>query len=402
MNHQLIFKEQLAKYLATETTNMTLFWKGRVGLYGMLKTLGIGPGDEVIIPAFTCIVVPNAVLYLGAKPVYVDIDPQTYNIDIAKIEAKVTTKTKAILAQNTYGLSSDVDGIKAIAQKYQLMIIEDCTHGFGGTYKGKLNGKNVDAAFYSSQWNKMFSTGIGGFVICSNPEMAQSMLAFEQEVMAPSSKEQLILRAQLLIRDWIGYSKIYWLAIKFYRFLAANNIGLGSSSGDELTGIEIPKDYLKGFSAVQAKRALYELERLPQNIKHRQKVAAYYDQKLGELGHAAPFQPDYAMHTFTKYPLLVKDRDFIFAEAEKADLPIHDWFISPLHPVQENLELWHFDENQFPVAGAIARHVINLPTDFSVNEKLMTKVGRFLAQHQSQLLSADALLDTYQTPNAIA
>ncbi len=392
MSAKIQLKKDLAKYLDCSAEEITLAWKGRVGLYGMLKALGIKEGDEVIMPAYTCIVVPNAVLYLNAVPVYVDIDPLTYNIDVDKIEARITDRTKVLIAQNTYGLSSDVDGIKALAEKYNLKVLEDCTHGFGGTYKGVANGKNVDAAFYSSQWNKMFSTGVGGMIIATDPELTQKMNDFEASLQAPSFSERMVLGAQMIIKDIIGYSTIYWSAIKLYRFLTANNVILGSSSGGELTGIEMPDDYLKGYSDVQAKRAIRELKRIDKNIQHRIKMARFFNKELERMGFSGPYEPDYAMHTYTKYPILVKDRAFIFAEAEKDSLPIHDWFTSPLHPVDENLELWKFNESEYPVAVNIAKHVINLPTDLSVDEKLAKRVVAFLEKHQHQLMKSEALI----------
>jgi perosamine synthetase len=107
-----------------------LFWKGRVALYAILKTLEIKEGDEIILPAFTCVVAVNPIIYLGANPVYVDIDPTTYNIDVSMIERKITEKTRAILAQNTFGLAPDLDMILEVANKYKLMVIEDRAHGF--------------------------------------------------------------------------------------------------------------------------------------------------------------------------------------------------------------------------------------------------------------------------------
>ena len=103
-----------------------LFWKGRVALYSILKAMGLGEGDEVILPAITCVVAANPIIYLGAKPVYVDIDPKTYNVDVTKIEQKITKRTKIILAQNTYGLSSDIDSISEIAGRHTLKMQEGC------------------------------------------------------------------------------------------------------------------------------------------------------------------------------------------------------------------------------------------------------------------------------------
>ena len=164
-----LLKEQLAGYLSTNPNSVFLFWKGRVGLYAILKSLGIKDGDEIILPAFTCVVAVNPITYLGAKPVYVDIDPMTYNMDVSMIERKVTGKTKAILAQNTFGLAADLDGIFEVANRYKLGVIEDCAHGVGGFHKGKPNGTIADASFFSSQWNKPFSTGLGGYAITKDP-----------------------------------------------------------------------------------------------------------------------------------------------------------------------------------------------------------------------------------------
>ena len=133
------YKSELANYLNVKESHITLFWKGRVALYALLKSFGISKDDEVILPAFTCVVVPNAILYCDAKPVYVDINPQTLNCDPEEIRKKITPKTKLIIAQNTFGLSSDLDAIMRIANEYHIVVIEDCTHGIGGYYRGIKN-----------------------------------------------------------------------------------------------------------------------------------------------------------------------------------------------------------------------------------------------------------------------
>jgi len=178
-----LLKEKLAEHLCVDSKNIFLFWKGRVSLYAILKAIGIKEGDEIILPAFTCVVAVNPIIYLGAKPVYVDIDPLTYNIDVSGIEKKITQKTRAILAQNTFGLAPDLDRIFEQANKYKLMVIEDCAHGFGGFYKGRPNGTVADASFFSSQWNKPFSTGLGGFAFTKEPRIADKLKEQEETFM---------------------------------------------------------------------------------------------------------------------------------------------------------------------------------------------------------------------------
>jgi dTDP-4-amino-4,6-dideoxygalactose transaminase len=142
-----VFKGLIGAYLDYKV-DVFLFWKGRVALYSILKAIVVKLSDEIILPAFTCVVVVNPIIYLGTKPVYADINSRTFNIDIENIEKKITPRTKVILAQNTFGLSSDLAPIMEVARKYNLWVIEDCAHGFGGNYKGKKNGTIADAAFF--------------------------------------------------------------------------------------------------------------------------------------------------------------------------------------------------------------------------------------------------------------
>ncbi|HPY80345.1 MAG TPA: DegT/DnrJ/EryC1/StrS family aminotransferase, partial [Bacteroidales bacterium] len=131
MKFECEFAKQLSKNVAFS------FWKARVALYAILKGMGIGDGDEVILPGYTCVMDVNPIKYLGAKPVYVDIEPAMYNINPDLIEAKITGRTRLIIAQHTYGYPCDMDRILAIAARRGLPVIEDCCLSLGSTYKGK-------------------------------------------------------------------------------------------------------------------------------------------------------------------------------------------------------------------------------------------------------------------------
>ena len=109
-------RRAMAELIGVPPDHVTLFWKGRVAFYAILRALGVGPGDEVIVPAFTCVAVPNAILYTGATPIYVDIDEASYTADPAAVAAALSPRTRIVLAQNTFGLSADVDALAAVAQ----------------------------------------------------------------------------------------------------------------------------------------------------------------------------------------------------------------------------------------------------------------------------------------------
>ena len=146
---------------------------GTTALHLALESLGIGNGDEVIIPDFTMIATGNAVIYTGAKPVFVDSELETWNIDPKKIEDKITKKTKAIIVVHTYGHPVDMDPLTEIAKRYNLFVIEDAAEAHGAEYKGRKVGSLGDVACFSFYSNKVLTTGEGGMVVTNNKEFAE-------------------------------------------------------------------------------------------------------------------------------------------------------------------------------------------------------------------------------------
>ena len=379
-----IFKSQIADYLSIPSHNISLFWKGRVALYAILKAIGIKEGDEVILPAFTCVVAVNPIIYLGAKPVYVDVDPMTYNLNPLKIEKKITAKTKAILAQNTFGLAPDLDRIFEVANKHDLKVIEDCAHGFGGFYKGKPNGTIADVSFFSTQWNKPFSTGLGGFAVTKNPEIAENLRVMEKSFARPSAKDEMVLKTLLFVRERLG-TGLYWPAIKTYRWLSKKNLILGSSQGEELESPVKPEGFEKGFSGIQSKRGDKELESFDKILDHRKNIAALYKEILLDMQIEPPYEPDYAVHTYLKFPLLIKDRIKFFKLAEKEKIELGDWFLSPIHPITKDFELWRYKWGENLVAEKISQHIVNLPTHTKIDEDYVGRIGEFLKKNRNKI-----------------
>jgi perosamine synthetase len=145
------------------------------GLHLALTALGIGPGDEVVIPDFTLIVSANTVIQAGARPVLVDADPRTWCIDPAKIEAKVGPRTRAIMPVHMYGHPCDMEAILSIARRHGLFVIEDCAEAHGARIGDRLVGSFGDAACFSFYGNKILTTGEGGMVLCSDPALADRL-----------------------------------------------------------------------------------------------------------------------------------------------------------------------------------------------------------------------------------
>jgi dTDP-4-amino-4,6-dideoxygalactose transaminase len=379
---QTKYKQAIASFLGVDSTSIFLYWKGRIALYAALKALGVGKKDEVIIPAFTCVVVPNAIIYLGAKPIYTDVDLSSMCATRESIEAKITDRTKVIIIQNMLGLSNEVEEIIEMAKAKGIHCVEDCTHGFGGSYNEKPNGTLSDMSFYSTQWNKPFSTGVGGILSVNNPDLLEKIQNINNELITPSFKTRFSLATLIKIKKYILNDSTYWFLIRLYRKLSKMGLVIGSSNKDEITGINQPENYFMASGNIQAETGISELKKLKEKIEERIHNGLIYNDYFikNKFFH---FKDDLIKnHSFLKFPILVKDRKKFMENAEKAKIRLGDWFISPIHPVEQGFENWQLQIEEFPNAHFLTKHIVNLPTD----EIDITKVMSFLELNKDQLL----------------
>src|SRR3989454_7896298 len=146
------------------------FASGRIGLYGLLRALGVGEGAEVLLSVPTHIVVANAIRYTGARPVYVDCRVEDYNIDLGDAERRITPRSRVLLLQHTFGIPVDMDAALAFARRHNLMVIEDCVHALGARYDGRPEGTFADSAFLSTAESKINSTGLRVMAFAYDPK----------------------------------------------------------------------------------------------------------------------------------------------------------------------------------------------------------------------------------------
>lgn len=382
------YRKELNKYLQCGEDNIFFYWKGRVALYGLLKAMGVGPGDEVIMQGYTCVVVPNAVMYLGATPIYADIDKETYNLNLESVKAKITEKTRVIICQNTYGLSSNLEQISEIAKSateklgHTVYTLEDCTHGFGGTYNGIPNGCSCDASFFSTQWSKPYTTGVGGFCVVHNESVKKKLSELEKEKVSPKATETIELWLMYFVRQYIINDFTYWPMIRLYRWMSRHNLVVGSSSGEEVSGIQMPKDFFKAQSSVQFRKGLKSLKKLQEVNALRKKNAKIYTDYLRSIGKNHVAEELFDNHIFIRYPLLIENREKLREDAEKEKIILGEWFEGPIYPAYDSLDIWKVKTEEIPDAMYVCERMVNLPTD----ERDVNKVIEFLKKHQEYMV----------------
>jgi perosamine synthetase len=357
------------------------FWKGRVAFYAILKAMDIGSGDEVILPGYTCVMNVNPIKYVGAKPVYVDIEPVAYNIDVDLLEEKITPNTKAIIAQHTYGYMCNMDAIMDVANRHVVPVIEDSCMAFGSEYKGQKAGTFGKAAYFSFQWNKPYTTGLGGMVLTDDTQIAGRIEALcTHEMCNPSKKEVLMLAAQLAAYRTFIYPRTTALAQRLFRYLTKKGAVVGSSSNAEFEP-SMPPGFFRGMSSVQARSGLRQLKRVERNITHRKKMAKLYDQLLDKKGWSPR---DYDVSTMepvlVRYPLRIAEKEEALSEAAKAGIELGSWFECPLHPMETPLGAYNYEMGMCPEAEKASREVINLPLHPRASEKTAKATVEFITR----------------------
>ena len=377
-------KEIISKYQTTfadwfNVSNAFAFWKARVALYAILKALGVGSGDEVIVPGYTCVMNINPIKYLGAKPVYVDIESQMFNINPSLIEAAIISRTKVIIAQHTYGYPCQIDRILDMAKKHNLHVIEDCCLAFGSTYKGKLAGTFGIASYFSFQWNKPFTTGLGGMAIVPDSKLADKIKSlYENETVSPSYKEVLMLTAQLAVYRAFIYPRTTAMAQSIFRALTKKGVIIGSSDKSEFSPVMLP-DFFKKMSVIQAYSGLHQLYRLKRNLAHRREMTALYDKLLAQKGWPTRnYNKEIMNPVMVRYPVRIKEKDKAIQQAASAGIELGSWFECPLHPIETPLEKYDYQIGMCPEAERASREVVNLPLHPRATEKTVQRTVEFI------------------------
>lgn len=307
------FEFEFAKYIGAEYGVSVC--NGTVALHVALLALGVGPGDEVIVPTFTYVASVNAIAYTGAKPVFVDSELKTWQMNAEEIEKKITPKTKAVLAVHLYGQPCDMDSVCRITKKYDLFLVEDCAEAIGTYFRDKHVGTFGDVSTFSFFGNKTITTGEGGFVVTNSVELVGIM--------------------QKLKGQGLSTNREYWHDVLGYNYRMTN---------------------------ICAAIGVAQLGKISKILELKKQCSNFYFEALKGLPIEFHNERDNAKHSYWMFSILTNSeyernelRKFLAEKGVETRPTFNPVHLMPMY-FNENIGL------QFPVAVDLSKRGINLPS----------------------------------------
>lgn len=310
---------------------------GTAALHMACYAAGIGPGDEVLVPAITFAASSNCVLYCGGTPIFVDIDPRTYNIDINKIEEKITDKTKAIIPVDFSGQAVDMDKILQIADKYNLIVIEDGAHSLGSEYKNEKVGNKAHMTEFSFHPVKPVTTAEGGIIVTDDKTFYEKMMLF---------RSHGITRDKALMDEYHGP----W----YYE-----QIDLG---------------YNYRLTDLQCALGISQMDKIDSFIERRREIVSKYNEAFKELDEInIPFEEEFSNSGWHIYVITLNldkikvSRKEVFEALQKENIGVNVHYLPVyLHPYYKDLG---YKKGLCPVAEDVYNRMITLPLFPSMTDK---------------------------------
>lgn len=323
------FEKQFAAFCGVE--HAVAVASGTAGLHLALLALGVGPGDEVIVPDLTYVASANAVTYCGAKPVLADVDSANWTLDPRDVARKISASTKAIIAVHLYGHPADLDPLLELARAHHLYVIEDAAEAHGAEYKGRRVGGAGDVGVFSFFGNKIITTGEGGMLTTHDEKLAEKIRLLKGQGMDPARR--------------------YWFPVVGYNYRMTN---------------------------IQAAIGLAQLERIDWFIDRRREVAALYDEAMRSMPVTAPVEAVWAKSVYWLYSVCLPigfDRDEIMAQLLEQGIETRPFF----HPMH-HLPPYHQPDGDaaLPVTTGLAARGINLPSSALLSGEDVSFIARAL------------------------
>lgn len=375
-----LFEKRFSNYLGV--SGGVSFNSGRSSYIAILKALDLGKKNQVLLQAFTCNAAVNPVLKLGLEPVFVDCD-ETFNLDPEDLKEKITSKSRVVVVQHTFGQPAKLDKILKICKDHDLILIEDCAHSLGAEYGGKKVGTLGTAAFFSFSRDKIISSIYGGIAVSSRESVLEKIKNIQKDWDFPS-------------RIWIFQQLLYpglmeYVVLPAYRLPSIGKLILNSFQISKILSKSVhpkekkgglPSYFPKKFPNALAALALNQFKKLERFRKHREKIASFYQTKLKDKDVTFQKGLNQAHRTYMRFPILLPsglDSDEVLKRAREEGILLDDgWRKTPIVPLDTSQEKMHYRWGSCPRAEEIAQRILNLPTHINISQNKAQKIVSFL------------------------
>ncbi len=380
-------EEEFKKYLGVKYAFS--FNSGRSSLYAILKSLNLDQGSEVLLQAFTCNAVPNPVLWAGLNPVYIDCNKDDFNMSASDLEAKITTKSRVVVVQHTFGLPADMDAIRAICSAYNLILVEDCAHSLGAEFNGQKVGTISKASFFSFSRDKIISSVYGGIAVTNDDKIGESLRQAHgefglpnlfwifQQIFHPILLHYLILP----IYNFLDLGKILLVLSQMFHILS-KAVSLQEKQGKQ------PEYFPKALPNALASMALNQFGKLEKFNTQRKKIAEFYYANLKDipLGAQAKFELPAGFtarkNVFLRYTVKhSKAHDIIYEAWHKENILLGDWYTTPIAPCDTKIDELKYTPGSCTNAEYLAKRTLNLPTHINISKKDAERIVNFLKKY---------------------
>jgi len=387
----LELEEEFKKYLGVKYAFS--FNSGRSSLMAILKSLNLEPGSEILLQAFTCNAAVNPIIWSGLKPIYLDCDENTFNIDLEDLERKITLRQiqdntpKVIMVQHAFGMPAEMDKILDIAKQNNLILIEDCAHALGAEYNGQKVGTLGKAGFFSFSRDKVISSIYGGMAVTNDPLLAERIRQAQDKFGYPSY--------YWVFQQLLHPILINWIVLPIYNFLDLGKIFLVLSQWFHVLSKAVhwkekrgekPAYFPKRLPNGLALLALNQFKKLDKFYQHRQEISRFYYEALKNTSfeiseNLSPeaLERKNIKHSFLRFTIKHKKaQEIIYQAWNKKNILIGDWYTSPIAPDDTNLEKMGYKMGMCPKAEKLSKITLNLPTHINISKKQCQKIIDFL------------------------
>lgn len=365
-------ENEFKNYLGVK--NAISFNSGRSSLMALLKVLDFQKDDEILLQAFTCNAVPNPVLWSGLKPVFVDCN-DNFNIDAEDLKRKISLKSRAVIVQHTFGIPADIDKISEICRQNNLILIEDCAHSLGATYKGRKVGTFGEVAFFSFSRDKVISSVYGGMVATNNYELAKRLKEYQNKIGYPYCFWILQQLLHPVLMNWLILPTYRFCGVYFLVLFQWLHIFSKAVHWKEKRGLR-PSYFPKRLPNALAVLALNQFQKLEKFNRHRREIAEFYAKELSATNYK--LQTTNYGNIFLRLPIIHKNAHKIIRKAWRNNILLGDWYTTPIAPHDTKAEKIGYMTGSCPNAEKLAKITLNLPTHINISEKEAESIVEFL------------------------